>query len=144
MTLISVTLLLGDNALDASVSHTQWLPCPAQPAEGDGPLNSFFGTRIYFSSGNSQLVSRTSRGTVLGDDALFYFMHVSPGTLSTLLPSPTEIHDKFQLLCNRWTPYTSHNCESEQRTLDWAVDTSHTQSHLMSRNSHGVEVTDHL
>lgn len=75
-------------------------------------------------------------GTVLGDDVLFYFMHVfslecSSSCYLHLLKSMTVFNYffNFQLLSYHWTPYTSHNTESEQRTLDLVVDTSHTQSH---------------
>lgn len=117
---------------------------PAPRAEGAGPLNAFFGTRIHFSSADAPLVSRTPHGAVLGDDALLSRARFFPAMLFILLSSPAEIHDNCQTLPLPLDPDTSHNSESEQHTLDLAVDTSHTPSHFMSRNSHGILVTYHL
>lgn len=118
--------------LDVSMLHTQWLP---SPASGGWRTTEFFFRylNIFFLRQLSTGVMDITGGTVLGDDAIFYFMHFFSGMLFILsLPSPTEIHDHFNALILLLDPYTSNNSESKELTFDSVVGASHTQCHLMS------------
>lgn len=70
MKVISIMPLLGDASLHLSAPHAQLV--------GGAPLNSFFGTGIYFSSDNSQLVSWRSReGAQTWEVMVSFILHLS-------------------------------------------------------------------
>lgn len=89
---------------------------PAQLVEGDGPLNSFLVLKYISPQAILTCLMEIIGGTVLGDDAVFYFMHFFLECSLEHDPHLLKLKTIFTALILLQDPYTCNNGEEQRAT----------------------------